>query len=81
MFRGSLVPLITPFRNGQIDDEAFRGLVEWHIESGSHGITITGTTGEPAALSFDERKHIRRARDASRLWPAQARCTTATRLP
>lgn len=58
MFRGSLVPLITPFRNGQIDDEAFRGLVEWHIESGSHGITITGTTGEPAALSFDERKHI-----------------------
>ena len=58
MFRGSLVPLVTPFRNGQIDDEAFRGLIEWHIQSGSHGITITGTTGEPAALSFDERKHI-----------------------
>jgi 4-hydroxy-tetrahydrodipicolinate synthase len=58
MFRGSLVPLVTPFRNGEIDDEAFRGLIEWHIESGSHGITITGTTGEPAALSNDERKHI-----------------------
>lgn len=58
MFRGSLVPLVTPFRNGQIDDDAFRRLIEWHIESGSHGITITGTTGEPAALSQDERKHI-----------------------
>lgn len=58
MFRGSLVPLVTPFRNGKIDDDAFRRLIEWHIESGSHGITITGTTGEPAALSQDERKHI-----------------------
>ncbi|CAN5542289.1 2,4-dihydroxyhept-2-ene-1,7-dioic acid aldolase [soil metagenome] len=58
MFRGSLVPLVTPFRNGEIDEEAFRGLIEWHIESGSHGITITGTTGEPAALSQDERKRI-----------------------
>lgn len=36
MFRGSLVPLVTPFRNGEI---------EWHIQSGFHGITITGTTG------------------------------------
>lgn len=58
MFRGSLVPLITPFRNGKIDEEAFRGLVDWHVESGSHGITITGTTGEPAALSVEERKQI-----------------------
>jgi len=58
MFRGSLVPLVTPFRNGQIDEDAFRRLVEWHIASGSHGITITGTTGEPAALSQDERKQI-----------------------
>ena len=58
MYRGSLVPLITPYRNGLIDEEAFRNLIEWHIQSGSHGITITGTTGEPAALSFDERKQI-----------------------
>ncbi len=58
MFRGSLVPLVTPFRNGKIDEDAFRRLVEWHIESGSHGITITGTTGEPAALSQNERKQI-----------------------
>lgn len=58
MFRGSLVPLVTPFRDGKIDEAAFRDLIEWHIQSGSHGITITGTTGEPAALSFDERKQI-----------------------
>lgn len=58
MLRGSLVPLVTPYRDGVIDEEAFRGLVEWHIESGSHGLTITGTTGEPAMLSFDERKQI-----------------------
>jgi 4-hydroxy-tetrahydrodipicolinate synthase len=58
MFRGSLVPLVTPFHHGKIDESAFRRLIEWHIESGSHGITITGTTGEPAALSQDERKQI-----------------------
>lgn len=58
MLRGSLVPLVTPFRDGAIDEDAFRGLVEWHIESGTHGLTITGTTGEPALLSFDERKQI-----------------------
>lgn len=58
MFRGSLVPLVTPFRDGRIDADAFQSLIEWHIESGSHGITITGTTGEPAALSLDERKEI-----------------------
>ncbi len=42
----------------KIDERRFRRLIEWHIESGSHGITITGTTGEPAALSQDERKQI-----------------------
>jgi 4-hydroxy-tetrahydrodipicolinate synthase len=56
--RGSLVPLVTPFRDGQIDDRAFAALIEWQIESGSHGISITGTTGEPAALSLDEREHV-----------------------
>ncbi len=42
MFRGSLVPLVTPFRDGEIDDDAFRGLIEWRIESGSNGITAAG---------------------------------------
>ena len=58
MFFGSLVPLVTPFRNGQIDDDAFRALIDWHVDSGTHGVVITGTTGEPSSLSFDERAHV-----------------------
>jgi 4-hydroxy-tetrahydrodipicolinate synthase len=55
--RGSLVPLVTPFRQGAFDDAGFRDLIEWQIASGSHGLVITGTTGEPSALSPDERRH------------------------
>ncbi len=53
--RGSLVPLVTPFRNGAVDWEGFAGLIEWQIAAGSHGLVITGTTGEPSALTFEER--------------------------
>lgn len=56
--RGSLVPLVTPFRNGRVDDRALAGLIEWQIDSGSHGIGVCGTTGEPAALSLEEREHV-----------------------
>lgn len=56
--RGSLVPLVTPFKDGQFDEPAFRDLIEWQIESGSHGISVTGSTGEPSALSLDEREYI-----------------------
>lgn len=56
--RGSLVPLVTPFQGGRIDDRALAGLIEWQIESGSHGIAVCGTTGEPAALSLEEREHV-----------------------
>ncbi len=56
--RGSIVPLVTPFRDGQVDEEALRGLVEWQIASGSHGISVCGTTGEPTSLSVDERKRV-----------------------
>lgn len=38
--RGSLVPLVTPFRNGAVDWEAFAGLIEWQIASGSHGLSL-----------------------------------------
>jgi 4-hydroxy-tetrahydrodipicolinate synthase len=58
MLRGSLVPLVTPFREGRIDEPRFDDLLEWQIESGSHGVTIGGTTGEPAALSPDEREWL-----------------------
>lgn len=57
-FRGSIVPLVTPFRDGQFDERAFVDLVNWQIESGSHGISVTGTTGEPSALSARERERV-----------------------
>lgn len=44
--RGSLVPLITPLREGRIDDSALTDLVEWHIESGSDGVVMCGSTGD-----------------------------------
>ena len=56
--RGSLVPLVTPFRDGRVDERALADLIEWQIESGSHGIGVTGSTGEPAALSIEEREQV-----------------------
>lgn len=57
--RGSIVPLVTPFkRDGSIDIPALRRLIDWQIENGAHGISVTGTTGEPSALSLDERKQV-----------------------
>jgi 4-hydroxy-tetrahydrodipicolinate synthase len=56
--RGSLVPLVTPFRDGRIDDGALTSLIDWQIDSGTHGIGVCGTTGEPAALSVEEREHV-----------------------
>src|SRR5437660_1439276 len=55
--RGSLVPVITPFSDdGQIDQHTLERLIDWQIASGSHGISVTGTTGEPSALSLAERR-------------------------
>lgn len=56
--RGSIVPLVTPFRNGAVDEEALTSLIEWQIASGSHGISVTGTTGEPTALTRQERERV-----------------------
>lgn len=55
---GSIVPLITPFRDGEVDDAAFKGLVEQQLEAGSHGISVGGTSGEPAGMSIAERKYV-----------------------
>jgi 4-hydroxy-tetrahydrodipicolinate synthase len=54
MFKGSLVALITPFRNGKVDETAFQELVAWHIGQGTHGFVPCGTTGESPALHDDE---------------------------
>ena len=58
MFKGSIVALITPFKNGAIDEEAFVRLVDWHVEQGTHGLVPVGTTGESPTLSPDEHKRV-----------------------
>ncbi len=56
--RGSFPPLVTPFRDGRVDLETYESLVDYQIQSGSHGIVVAGTTGEPALLTLDERKAL-----------------------
>jgi 4-hydroxy-tetrahydrodipicolinate synthase len=54
MFRGSLPALVTPFRNGEVDEGTLKRLVDWHVAQGSHGIVPVGTTGESPTLSHEE---------------------------
>jgi 4-hydroxy-tetrahydrodipicolinate synthase len=57
-FRGSFTALITPFRNGSLDEKAFRDLVEWQIAEGTHGLVPVGTTGESPTLSHEEHNQV-----------------------
>src|SRR5579864_6047025 len=57
-FRGSFTALVTPFKNGSLDEAAFRALVSWQIAEGTHGLVPVGTTGESPTLSHDEHKRI-----------------------
>lgn len=57
-FKGSFPALITPMRNGAIDEAAFRRVIDWVIEEGSHGVVPVGTTGESPTLSHDEHKRV-----------------------
>lgn len=57
LFHGSLVALITPFKDGKVDEKALERLVEWHIANGTDGLIPTGTTGESPTLSAEE--HIK----------------------
>ncbi|MFZ1103989.1 MAG: 4-hydroxy-tetrahydrodipicolinate synthase [Hyphomicrobiaceae bacterium] len=57
-FRGSFTALVTPFRGGALDEEAFRRLVEWQIAEGTHGLVPVGTTGESPTLSHEEHKRV-----------------------
>ena len=54
MFRGSMPALVTPFKNGEVDFDTLKQLVEWHIDQGSKGIVPVGTTGESPTLSHKE---------------------------
>lgn len=58
MFKGSFVAMITPFRGGKVDAQAFQRLVEWHVEQGTHGLVPCGTTGESPTLSHDEHNRV-----------------------
>ena len=57
-FRGSFTALVTPFKNGAIDEKAFRGLVDWQIAEGTDGLVPVGTTGESPTLSHDEHRKV-----------------------
>ncbi len=61
MFRGSIVPVVTPFKNGEVDYDGLSRLIDWQIASGSHGISVTGTTGEPTSLTLAEREAVIKA--------------------
>lgn len=57
--KGSIAPVVTPFdQNSEVDHAVLRRLIEWQIQEGSHGISVTGTTGEPSSLRLQERMEI-----------------------
>ena len=56
--RGSIPPVITPFRDGAVDYEAYAGLINFQVDEGSHGILVNGTTAEPSTLTTDERNRL-----------------------
>lgn len=58
MFRGSIVAIVTPFKNGKIDESKLRDLIEFQIKNGASGIVPCGTTGESATLSFEEHDRV-----------------------
>ncbi|MGH7851051.1 MAG: 4-hydroxy-tetrahydrodipicolinate synthase, partial [Thermodesulfobacteriota bacterium] len=58
MIHGSLVAIVTPFKNGKIDEDALKKLIEFQIENGTHGIVPCGTTGESPTLSHEEHEYV-----------------------
>lgn len=58
MFEGSIVAIVTPFKNGQVDEEAYRKLIEFQIENGTSAIVPCGTTGESATLDVNEHARV-----------------------
>ena len=58
MFKGSITALITPFRDGKVDEKAFQDLVAWQISEGTHAVVPCGTTGESPTLSHDEHHRV-----------------------
>jgi len=58
MFSGSIVALVTPFRNNSVDETAFKDLIDWHLAEGTDGFVPVGTTGESPTLSHAEHERV-----------------------
>ena len=58
MFKGSIVAIVTPFKNGKVDEAKFKQLIEFQIKNGTNGIVPCGTTGESPTLSHEEHAHV-----------------------
>ena len=58
MLKGSMPALVTPFKNGAVDLDTLKKLVEWHIDQGSHGLVPVGTTGESPTLTYEEHELV-----------------------
>jgi 4-hydroxy-tetrahydrodipicolinate synthase len=58
MIHGSIVAIVTPFKNGKIDEKSLQDLIEFQIENGTHGIVPCGTTGESPTLSHEEHEYV-----------------------
>jgi 4-hydroxy-tetrahydrodipicolinate synthase len=58
MFTGSIVAIVTPFKNNALDEQALKDLIEWHIAEGTNAIVPCGTTGESATLEYDEHYRV-----------------------
>jgi len=58
MFRGSIPALVTPFRDGAVDEAAFRAFIDWQVAEGSTGLVPCGTTGESATMSIEEHHRV-----------------------
>ncbi len=56
--KGSIPPLVTPFRNGEVDYDAYAQLIEFQVKNGSHGVLVNGTTAEPSTLTLEERNRL-----------------------
>ena len=58
MFKGSYPALVTPFKDGAVDFDALKKLVDWHVAEGSHGLVPVGTTGESPTVTPEEHKRL-----------------------
>ena len=58
MFKGSIVAIVTPFKDNKLDEKALTSLIEWHISEGTNAIVPCGTTGESSTLEYDEHYRV-----------------------